>query len=164
MSRFKRNGHLVRSRVQKDVLLRFVLHWLALTATYFGIVFCIHFFMSDPTETVPSILHQMWQRYSLLVLVMFSLVPYFLYDLIKLTHRFAGPMVRFENALHRAAQGESVKPIKLRKGDYWHEFADDLNAVFARLSRDEERPRAAASEWAKTDGKEIDEPAHVVTI
>lgn len=133
MAGFKRNGHLVHSRVQRAVLVRFVLHWLALATTFVSIVFCMHFFLGDPSEPISSILHQMWTRYSLLAVVMGSLVPYFLYDMIKLTHRFAGPMVRFGNAMHRAAQGESVAPIVFRKGDFWQEIADDFNALMAKL-------------------------------
>ena len=41
-------------------------------------------------------------------------------------------MVRFGDALHRAAQGEAVEPITFRDGDYWHEMAEDLNTMLAR--------------------------------
>lgn len=151
MSRFKRGGHLVRSNVQRDVLLRFVLHWVGLGVLYFAVVFCMHFFLGDPSETVPSILRQMWERYSLLVVVTFAMVPYFMYDLIKLTHRFAGPMVRFGNALHRSALGEMVEPIHFRKGDYWQEIADDFNIVLQRIPHDHEPVAADSPETMKCD-------------
>ena len=75
---FKRSSRLVRSRVQRAVLTRFILHWAALAATFFGTVFSLHYFLGNPVDPVSSILHQMWQRYSLLVVVSCALLPYFM--------------------------------------------------------------------------------------
>jgi hypothetical protein len=36
--------------------------------------------------------------------------------------------------LRQVAQQGVVEPVRLRADDYWHEFADDLNAALLRLS------------------------------
>ena len=69
------------------------------------------------------------------------LIPVVAYDLIRFTHRFAGPMVRLRDAMQRSAEGQSVAPIRFRDDDFWQEFADAFNAMQARLDAAESKPR-----------------------
>lgn len=75
--------------------------------------------------------------------------PIVLYDLVRFSHRFVGPMYRLRNAMQRAAKGESVGPIRFRDGDYWQEFAEAFNAIEARLA--EESTRAVRSPSPETE-------------
>ncbi len=49
------------------------------------------------------------------------------------THRFAGPLYRFEQVLRRAADGDLPGVIQLRHGDDLHEFAALLNRTFGTM-------------------------------
>ena len=71
------------------------------------------------------------------------LLPVVLYDLVRFSHRFVGPMVRLRESMRRAAAGESVSPVRFRDDDYWQEFADAFNAMQARLEAAERRPSGA---------------------
>lgn len=74
-----------------------------------------------------------------------SLAPVVLLDMVKFSHRFAGPMVRLRESMRRAAAGEHVEPIRFRDGDYWHELAENFNAMQARIDRLEQvRPKEVA--------------------
>ncbi|MGE3316232.1 MAG: hypothetical protein AB7O26_14035 [Planctomycetaceae bacterium] len=53
--------------------------------------------------------------------------PLILWDMIHLTHRVAGPLVRFQNTLRRMSEGEDVKEVKLREGDLLDELRDAFN-------------------------------------
>ncbi len=66
------------------------------------------------------------QHVTLLVLAV-ALSPIVLWDMLKLTHQIAGPLVRFRQALHKMALGQPVEKIKLRDGDLLIEFQDAFN-------------------------------------
>jgi methyl-accepting chemotaxis protein len=62
-------------------------------------------------------------------------MPVMLWDLVRFSHRFAGPMVRLRSSMLRAAAGEHVAPIRFRQGDYWQDLADAFNAMQARIEQ-----------------------------
>jgi hypothetical protein len=68
-----------------------------------------------------------------------AILPLFVWDTVTLSHRFAGPMCRFHNSIKRLAAGEEVRPIRLRKGDFWTNFADDFNVLLERLAKERDR-------------------------
>jgi hypothetical protein len=99
----------------------------------------------------------MWHQYAVVVAILGILGPVFVYDMVRLTNRFAGPMLRLRNGLQRLAQGERVEPIVFRKGDFWYEMAEAFNAVAARAqgatSEPAKAPAEAANANARTDDK-----------
>ncbi len=150
MSRTNRSGRIVKSSVQRVLLFRFALHWALFVFAFFSLLCVMHYFFGEPGQPLTSHLADMWSRYGILVLVLFSLLPYFFYDLIKLTHRIAGPMVRFNAVLHRAARGEHVEPIHFRDGDFWQELAEDFNVLLERLPVDESQNRGVSEQFNET--------------
>ena len=78
----------------------------------------------------------------------------------------AGPLVRLRRSMRALARGEHVEPIKFREGDFWQEFAEEFNAVAARVQgeRPQDEPTlreetATASESVPSDEPELsDEP------
>jgi hypothetical protein len=78
-------------------------------------------------------------------------LPFLLLDVLRLSHRFAGPMYRLKNALRDVADGKSVPPIQFREGDFWCEMADQFNRVSARVR--ELEPAARADQRAENSSK-----------
>jgi hypothetical protein len=64
-----------------------------------------------------------------------ALVPVIAWDAIRFTHRLVGPLVRIRQTVRNVAQGEAVRPIKLRDNDYLTEFRDDFNEMLDALQR-----------------------------
>jgi hypothetical protein len=64
-----------------------------------------------------------------------ALVPVVAWDAVRFTHRLVGPLVRIRQTVQDLAQGEAVRPIKLRDGDYLGEFRDDFNRMLETLQR-----------------------------
>jgi hypothetical protein len=64
-----------------------------------------------------------------------AMLPIVLLDMVKFSHRFAGPMVRLRESMRRSAAGEHVEPVRFRDGDYWQDLADAFNAMQARIDR-----------------------------
>jgi sensor histidine kinase YesM len=63
------------------------------------------------------------------------LMPIMAWDAIRFTHRLVGPMVRFRRTMQDITHGQTVRPIKLRQGDYLNEMRDDFNDMLAALER-----------------------------
>jgi len=66
------------------------------------------------------------QHLMLLVLAV-ALFPISLWDMLKLTHQMAGPLVRFRKTLKKIASGEPVEKIQLRDDDLLVEFQEAFN-------------------------------------
>ena len=80
------------------------------------------------------------QRLMVIKLLLFLIVV--VWFAVFASHRFAGPVLRLRRSMRQLAQGEHVEPIKFRKGDFWPEFADEFNAVLARV-QGQARPDAS---------------------
>jgi hypothetical protein len=80
-------------------------------------------------------------------LAIFAIItfPIFLFDVIRLTHRVAGPMVRFKNVMQSLLDGDRVPPMKLRPGDLLLPFQD----MFNRFTREFQQLRAAPASPAE---------------
>lgn len=57
------------------------------------------------------------------------------YDTIRFSHRLVGPLVRFRKTMQAIADGEPVRPIKLRDGDFLNELRDDFNKMLEALQK-----------------------------
>ena len=88
--------------------------------------------MDTPTEPWTETFALIWQRVVPFLLVSFALAPVFILDAVKLSNRFAGPIVRVRRALTQIADGQTPKTIEFRQGDFWKSLAIDLNRAFAK--------------------------------
>jgi hypothetical protein len=75
-----------------------------------------------------------WQR-SLPVLAFFVVIaPILAYDILKLSHRFAGPVYRLHKSIRSLNAGEEVVPIRLRENDFWKDLIDDFNELAEQVA------------------------------
>ena len=63
------------------------------------------------------------------------ILPLFMIDFVRLTHRIAGPLVRFRIALVQLMQGHRVNEVELRKGDLLTEFQQAFNEFLSFYNR-----------------------------
>lgn len=96
-------------------------------------ILALQYFTGDPTLTLMGHLGVVWQNYAFFVLLMFAIVPAFAYDSIKLSNRFAGPMVRLRKGIQAVTEGEPTVNLKFRKGDFWSDVADEFNEMVASI-------------------------------
>lgn len=143
----------VDQAVQGSLLRRVALHW-ALFFTGLVIVLGIFYVLQSFATSRPMSLSGFFQEHLILFTVLLSLIPIFLYDTLKLTHRFAGPIVRLRSGLRDWADGKEVSPIKLRKQDFWSELADNFNLAIERHERE------SANNW-DADSPTADDPVQI---
>ena len=85
-------------------------------------------------------------EYSPMLVCALILLPIFVWDLIKMTHRVVGPLVRFDSTLRALQAGKDVKSVQLRKGDMLIEFQATFNEFlkhYSELKQQAEQNRSA---------------------
>jgi hypothetical protein len=122
----------VDREVQNSLLFRLCLHWmLFMIANVIAMTLWTRL-MDTPVEPWADTFTLAWQRIVPFALVSIALVPVFVWDTLKLSNRFAGPIVRVRRALAAIAEGQPPKDIEFREGDFWKSLATDLNNAFAK--------------------------------
>ena len=125
----KRKKYFVDRSVQGTLLLHIVAHWAVFLFAAGLFVLFVELLAGNPRDVGKNFLH----RSGPTLLALLALAPLFLRDLCKLSHRFAGPMVRLRRAMRDLADGREVSPIHFRENDFWKDVASDFNRVVKRV-------------------------------
>jgi hypothetical protein len=151
MAKFKRKKLYVDPVVQLQLMRRIVMHWLSFFGIAVVLALCFEMLFENPFEPLSALVGGVFERHGLLLIALLALIPAFVYDTIKLSNRFAGPMLRFRRAITQLGEGETIEPLKFRDGDFWKDLADDFNRVLARLAKAEADRNENAADEAEAD-------------
>jgi hypothetical protein len=136
MSHPARKKTFVDAKVQGALVRRLVFHWAAFIGVAGLVAFCLQV-LTNPFRPLEEHVQQLWWTHGPFLLVLFFLLPVFIVDTIKLSHRFAGPIYRLRNTIRKMAQGEPYQPVKFRDVDFWQGLAEDFNQMVERISAKE---------------------------
>lgn len=143
-------------RVQAALLLRVVAYWCCCLVTV-GLSLLTWRLLTGPAQSVYLYLADAWYFAVPAGIASALILPLVIYDILKLSNRFAGPLYRLRRELRRLAAGEPVPPVRFRTGDFWPELADEFNATSQRIQMLEnmaESGRTTAGSSARTAAKE----------
>lgn len=129
MNLTKRTKILVDPKVQWAIGRRVMLHWLMFGTSLVLINVLIGTIISLADESFAESLTTAIRSQFPVAFILAVMLPMFLYDTLKLTNRFAGPMFRLRNALRTLPTGAQKSPLAFRKGDFWPEAAVEFNSV-----------------------------------
>jgi len=152
----------VDPKVQGALVLRVLLYWVVCLMTITLMLLCWSILKT------PRMFYwhfdDMWFHYGPALIASFVLLPMVIVDIIRLSNRFAGPMLRLRRSMRALARGEHVEPVQFREGDFWKEFADEFNAVVALVQRavPAEEPTHAEQPEVQEDQCEEPEPVGAV--
>jgi nitrogen fixation/metabolism regulation signal transduction histidine kinase len=59
---------------------------------------------------------------------------------MRLSHRIVGPMIQIQRVLERVSQGKFESRIQLRKNDYLHELAENINNLIDDFENKQPKP------------------------
>ena len=132
MAGFKRKRLFVDPHVQGALLARVLIYWLS--CMIFGVLgLSLAQTLFEPNQyffqRFDDILREHWP----ILVMLIAALPFILYDALKASHKFAGPIFRLRRDLQRHARGERIKPIHFRTGDHWQDLADQVNRLVERL-------------------------------
>ncbi|MDX1963382.1 MAG: hypothetical protein SFX18_09530 [Pirellulales bacterium] len=143
----------VDPHVQGNLALRVVGYWLALVVT--AIVMLITWRMfTGPARVFYTHFDDLWFQYKLPFIASVLLLPIIVYDMVRFSNRFSGPLLRFRRGLRQLASGEPTQQMQFRAGDFWSELAEDYNLVAARLELLERQIATLKGETTVTDEAE----------
>lgn len=131
----RRSKILVDRQVQGTIVRRLVLHWLIASLVAMFYLLVLQAFANGMQKPISSHFAGLWENYGSLLIVLITLFPVFIYDSIRVSHRFAGPMVSFRKELKNLADGESITPVSCRNNDFWSDVAGHLNRIAQRLGQ-----------------------------
>lgn len=132
-SRKKRKRLFVDSEVQGSLVRQLVTHWALACALVFLYLFALEAFSNGLALSFSENLASMGEQFGILGLVVTVVSPVFIYDSIKLSNRFVGPMISFRRSLNRLASGDQVDELHFRQHDFWRELTTDFNRISAEL-------------------------------
>jgi hypothetical protein len=145
MKNMSRGRLYVDKDVQRALLLQMIRHWVLFAVVLTGILLALDS-LTDPSKSLSGHFLSLWHRHSTLLATIAAMFPIFVYESIKLSNRFAGPMLRLRRLMRQAADGEAVGPIEFRDGDFWQDMAGSFNDLVARLqAKQNQRPDSSSA-------------------
>jgi len=136
-----RRKFFIDPKVQSSLVCKAIVYWclglLALSGPI--ILFEIH-----PGNLIEN---GHWTLIRPVLITSFALLPIVILSVVKHSNKIVGPMSRMRQMMQQAKAGEPVEPIRLRKGDFWHDFAEDLNGLIELAQQQAcEQPSVDAAE------------------
>ncbi len=132
---FQRRQLFVDPQVQGALVLKTVLYWITCVVAIALMVLCWRI-VTGPARMFYTHFDEMWFHFGPALVASFLILPLVVYDILRMSNRFCGPLFRLRRSLRALARGEPVEPISFREGDFWPEIAQEFNALLARLQRD----------------------------
>lgn len=130
--RHQRRRILIDQPVQGGIALRLAVYWFCSIITAFVMLVVVQCIMDPATPFFTQLERAKSTAFPLLAAFLLML-PVVLRDLTRLTNRFAGPVYSLKRAMRELREGKLRGELKFRKGDYWHDLADEFNALAKQL-------------------------------
>jgi hypothetical protein len=134
MNHCRRTTFFIDREVQGSLMLRTASYWLFCLLSVALMLICWSAYNGPPRRFV-DLATECLHRYGPGLVASLVLLPIVLMDVLRLSNRFVGPVMRLRNALRTLAGGQPAKPLNFRDDDFWRELANDFNQVASRLAR-----------------------------
>lgn len=133
-TKVKRKRLWVDSALQSRVLLRIGIYGLLFTLVLWHVAFFFDLMTRIASNSVPSwdlleLYADFASRQRPLMISVILIAPIVLYDLVKFSHRVAGPLDRCRTTINDMVEGKTVPEFKPRENDLMPEFFDSFNAL-----------------------------------
>ncbi len=165
MAHPERKKTFVDPKVQGALVRRLVIHWLSFLLVASLVAFSLQV-LSNPLRPFGEHFQQLWWTHGPFLLVMVFLLPVFVLDTIKMSHRFVGPIYRLRQVILEIAQGDPAPRLKFRDFDFWQGLAEDFNRMVDQLTTRGEKlanddAEADEADYAAEADAETEEPVEV---
>jgi len=136
-AQIRRKKQLIHWGLQSALVRRAMYHWLLSLISITACTLLLWLLyggtgvgMGGATAAVLMV----WKPFAFALLGALAVLPVIVIDLLKITNRVAGPLVKLNNRLTSLGRGEKVAPIGFREKDYCRELAESFNAVRSRVN------------------------------
>lgn len=128
---------MINWTIQGPIVMRLIVHFMAynvatvfLLLAIYGIKSSLAAINDDPASVEPM---TFGQQIAPVVISMCLLMPFMIWDLMKLTNRIAGPLFRFERILKDFERSGTIRPATLRDGDLLTDYQKQFNCFVESL-------------------------------
>ncbi len=132
--RLSRKQYFVDPKVQGALMIRAALYWCFCIVSIITMVLCWRI-VTGPARVFYTHFDDMWFHMGPALVTAALLLPIILTDVVRMSNRFTGPLLRLRNSMRAVAQGQQVAPLRYRPNDFWHEVAEEFNALAARVAQ-----------------------------
>jgi hypothetical protein len=132
--RGQRKQLFVDQKVQGALVVRTIGYWAFCLLSITLMLLCWRI-ATGPARMFYMHFDDMWFHFGPALVASLILLPMVVVDVVRMSNRFVGPMVRFRRMMKDLAAGKPVRPITLRDGDFWQDYAKDFNAVLRHVVR-----------------------------
>lgn len=131
-AKFKRSRLLVDPKVQNPLLVRVVFYWV-LTLMLMAVMAAVQVGFSSPVTPWNVQVSRLLMAFGPALIASVLILPVLLFDCVRYSNRFAGPMYRMRREMQRLAETGEASRLKFRDGDFWDGLADHFNAIADRV-------------------------------
>jgi hypothetical protein len=128
MSTCRRSRIFVDREVQGALMMRVATYWSFCLLSIMLMVLCWSVY-TGPPRRFAELFVELFHRYAPAMAASLILLPIAMIDVVRMSNRFVGPIVRLRGALNEWAQTGRPRPVKFRDNDYWQDLAADFNRV-----------------------------------
>jgi hypothetical protein len=133
MNRCRRSVFLVDRDVQGALMFRVACYWLFCLLGIVLMVICWNVY-TGPPRRFAELAVDLYHRYGPALGASLILLPIVVMDVLRVSNRFVGPVVRLRQGLQELAEGRPTQPLNFRDQDFWRELASDFNKAAARVA------------------------------
>ena len=137
MAKRRRKTVLVDKSTQWAIVKQSLLHWLYHCLVTIALLSVLEVLLGGVFKPWSEHWRVIWPLAASVSLSLLILLPKFVLDSFRLSNRFAGPIGRVRTALRDLAAGKPFVRVQTRKGDFWPEIADELNAAVETLTKND---------------------------
>lgn len=137
-SRGQRKTLYVSRSIQGVVMGRFALYWIGYHFTLWHAMLLYGYIRGNLLTAFTGGGMSFWEYYmaffqanNTILIAAAAICPIMLWDTLRVTHRIAGPIVRFKDVLKRLSRGEHVEKVQLREKDLMDDLRDAFNEFLA---------------------------------
>ena len=136
--------------VQGALLLRTASYWLFCLISISLMVLCWNALTGPPRRFV-DLTTDLYFRYGPALAASLIMLPIVMFDVLRMSNRFVGPVVRLRTGLKELADGRPAQPLNFRDDDFWRELANEFNRAAARLAREGSELSVPTEEMSATE-------------
>ena len=111
--RYVRRRKFVDVRVQGALVRRVVLHWLSFAVCLALVLAAMQYFL-NPLASLEEQSAMFARRHGLTFLVLLLLLPAFAWDTVRISNRFAGPILRLHRMMKELSEGKDPGELHFR--------------------------------------------------
>ncbi|MEY4567848.1 MAG: hypothetical protein RLY14_2818 [Planctomycetota bacterium] len=118
--------------VQGGLVNRIIIYWVSVLA-YFAIGQVVFQWIDRPELSFEEHCGALMGTFGFWLPGLALLLPLIIFDIVKLSHRFVGPIYRLKKFLETVDTGKEKGQLWFRDGDFWSELVDPVNRIVNRM-------------------------------